>query len=127
MNRIVLCHKCSLVNYDYAMLYLINWGSCDKCLYAPFRAIYRVPHISMYHSFVLDFPASVMSSNFSVLCGHRAENWILSTLLSPTQMFVVAGLHRLPTSANVALSLAWELALPLSFYLLEILKQESPN
>ena len=127
MNRIVLCHKCSLVNYDYAMLYLINWGSCDKCLYAPFRAIYRVPHISMYHSFVLAIPASVMSSNFSLLCGHRVENWILSPLLFPTQMFVVAGLHRLPTSANVAHSLAWEFFFIFYLYLLEIHKQEALN
>ena len=78
----------------------------------------------MYHSFVLAIPASVMSSNFSLLCGHRVENWILGPLLFPTQMFVVAGLHRLPTSANVAHSLAWEF---FYLYLLEIHNQEALN
>ena len=32
----------------------------------------------------------------SILCEHRVENWFSVTLLSLTQMFVVAGLSKLP-------------------------------
>ena len=34
--------------------------------------------------------------NVSILCEHRVENWFSVTLLSLTQMFVVAGLSKLP-------------------------------